>query len=157
MKVWAAAGAIFLMFEIYLAVRWFVSGNFKPTSPGPTPVPSFMKVTLVTIMVVGALATLAICWFMVVKPRRREGRLTTDGLFVIAFALLLWQDPLSNWLGPGFIYNAWMPNRGSWLGGVPGVVMPNAHRLAEPLPFADAYIWGTLGGVLVFNWLMKWM
>ena len=35
--------------------------------------------------------------------------------------------------------------------------MPNAHRLAEPLPFADAYIWGTLGGVLVFNWLMRWM
>jgi hypothetical protein len=47
----------------------------------------------------GLLAVVFFAVWFVVRPKRRDGRLSTDGLLCIGFALIWWQDPLLNYSG----------------------------------------------------------
>lgn len=38
-----------------------------------------------------------IVYYLIVRPWRRERRLTLDGMLVIGFASIYWQDPLANY------------------------------------------------------------
>lgn len=155
-RVWAVVGASFLVFATYVIVSWIFSDDFRPTDPGPTPVPTWMQAALITFMVGGGIAMLAGIWYFLIKPWRREGHLTTDGAFVITFILLYWQDPLSDFAGPNFSYNAWLPNMGSWLGQVPGVIFPQAGRIPEPyLMTGPVYLWWVGGMVVLASWAMR--
>jgi hypothetical protein len=114
-----------------------------------------MKVSMSALCVLGIAIEILLIWFILVKPWRRTGHITLDGMFLIAFQLLIWQDPLANWIGPFFTYNAWAWNRGNWMSDIPGMVMPNAYRLPEPLLLVGPmYVTGLFGLVLVTNWCM---
>ncbi len=155
-KYWALLGVLSLAFMAYLGLRWGLSSNFKRTPAGPTPLPTAMKVSLVTFTVFGWVVSLWMLWRYLVKPWRREGHITLDGLLIISFTLLVWQDPLSDWMGPGFTYNTWLPNWGSWLSVLPGKVFPQGGKLAEPpIITCPLYIWAGFGFVLVCNWVMR--
>jgi hypothetical protein len=132
---WAPIGVAFVLLEAYVLVAWVAKGQFKPTPPGPTPVPTYMKVVAAGWQWGGLAAFAAFVWFVMIRPWRRERRITLDGLFCIVFFLIYWQDPISNYFQTWFTYNSYFANFGSWASNLPGFVAPHGNRLAEP------YLW----------------
>jgi hypothetical protein len=131
--LWAATGALFLAFAAYLIIAWLVSGEAKRVPSGVTPVPGWMKVVLEIQQWGLFAAALVLIYFQVFRARRREGRIPVKGLVVISFALLWWSDPLYNYFVPGFNYNAYFINLGTWIGHVPGWQSPHPTSTPQPL------------------------
>jgi hypothetical protein len=151
-KVWAALGALVLAFEAYVLIRWVSGPNFRHVAAGPTPEPGWMHTAGSLWEIAGILATVGIVYGFVVRPWRREGRISTDGLLVCAFATLWFEDPLSAYTGHWFTYNANLVNWGSWAKDVPGWMSYGTpgHMLLEPMlliPFV--YVYFIMIGVLV--------
>lgn len=150
--IWAAIGAVVLAFETYVLVRWVSGPNLARVHPGPTKPPGWMKPVMVTWQIAGLFgAAFCVYWF-VVRPWRRERRLTVDGLLVIAFATLWFQDPLSAYFGHWFTYNTNLVNFGSWVSDVPGwqsYGKPGA-MIAEPIVLiAPVYVYFIMIGSLL--------
>src|SRR5206468_2919765 len=103
----------------YLFGSWILSGDATRTPAGPTPVPTWMKVVFHGWEIGGLFAFAAFLYFFLVRPWRKAGHLTLDGLFCVAFLSLYWQDPLLNYFQPWLTYNAALVNWGSWMGHVP--------------------------------------
>jgi Spirocyclase AveC-like len=141
---WAIVGAAFLAFTVYLIVAWVVGPYFRSVSPGPIQPPTWMKAVQVTWMALGIPLTGWVLWRFLVAPWRRDGRPTTDGLMALACLLLVVQDPWSSYVQHWFTYNAWLPNMGSWVNGIPGWIAygkPGA-QVPEPIlwsPFMYCY------------------
>jgi Spirocyclase AveC-like len=157
-KIWAFIGALILAFEVYVLIRWLAGPYFKHVSAGPTAEPGWMRTTENIWQVAGVLATIGIVYWFVVRPWRREGAPTTDGLLVCAFGTLWFEDPLSSYYGHWFTYNANLVNFGSWVKGVPGWMSYGSpgHMVLEPLliiPFV--YVYFIMIGVLVGCWAMR--
>lgn len=132
---WAALGVAFIVAQAAILIAWVSGPWFHHVSSGPTPVPTYMKVAMIAFQAILPIAGLAIIYLFVIRPWRRERRLTTYGLLVVAFSFLWWQDPLSAYGGEWFSYNAWQVNMGSWVHDVPGWLSPGtpAHQIAYPL------------------------
>ena len=130
---WAALGAGFLAFAAYLIISWIASGEPGRVGTGDTPVPTWMKVAL-SIQQYGLFAgMLALIWFKAVRPKMKTGSVPLDGLMVCSFALMWWSDPFYNYFSPGFNYNTYFINAGSWVGHAPGWMSPNATEIPQPL------------------------
>lgn len=130
---WAALGAAFFAFAAYLVISWVAAGEPHRVQPGPTPLPVAMRIAL-TIQQWGLFGgMLALIWFKTIRPRLRTGSFTFDGMMVLSFAILWWSDPLYNYFTPGFNYNAYFFNLGSWIGHVPGWMSPNPTEIPQPL------------------------
>lgn len=157
-KVWATIGAAILAFEAFVIVKWVTGPYFESVPTGPTPVPDWMKVSLIS-MQVGFTALWAwVVWHYVIRPWRRERRFTTEGLLCMALFVFAWfQDPLANYVAPVFTYNAYLVNVGSWLNEVPGVVTPGqpGAQLPEPLWTAAIYPGVILMATLLGTWVMR--
>jgi hypothetical protein len=132
---WAALGTAFIAAQAAILIAWVSGPWFHHVSPGPTPVPTYMKVAMTAFEVLLPIAGVTAIYLFVIRPWRRERRLTTDGLLVVAFSLLWWQDPLSAYGGEWFSYNAWQVNMGSWVHELPGWLSPGtpSHQIAYPL------------------------
>lgn len=132
---WAGVGAAALIAQLMLLAHWVFSPYFHHVDSGPTPVPTWMKIVLVGWQVALPIAGLTVIWWFVVRPWRRDRRLTTDGLLVCAFSTLWVQDPMSAYAGQWFTYNAWMVNMGSWVHSTPGWLAPGTpeNQIAYPL------------------------
>jgi len=157
-KVWAAAGGFVLAFIAYVLLRWVTGPFFKTVPSGPSDPPGWMKANLIFWQVVSPLAAVALIYWFVVRPWLRERQLGTDGVMIIAFSTLWFQDPLCNLSGSWVTYNTWMFNMGSWHANVPGSVTFAApgQMLAEPLlliPFLYVYFFwlACVGG----GWVMR--
>jgi hypothetical protein len=146
-KVWAAIGAFFLALGAYTIVSWMLSPDFRQIPAGPTPLPEFMRISLIVITAVGPLLTIAALWSFVISPWRLAGRATTGGMFLIALGLTFWLDGLGNWVLPHYTFNSWLFNQGNWVGQVPGVVNPRGANLAEPLLVNVPVYFYWVGGV----------
>ena len=115
-----------------------------------------MKFSLVAQQALAVPACAAFTYIFLVRPWRRERRLTLDGTLVLGCWLMYWQDPLVNYSANFEAYNAGFFNRGSWLSKVPGVLAPEAHRFAEPLLWAPLmYPVALFGMTIVANAVMR--
>lgn len=134
-KGWAALGAALLAFQAFVLVRWISGPYFKSVDPGPTPLPGWMKVALTFWQIVLPIAGLVILYWFVIRPWWRERRIGLDGLMVVAFLVLSFDDPLSAYIGHWYTYNAWQVNMGSWVNSLPGALTPGTpdHQVAYPL------------------------
>jgi hypothetical protein len=96
-------------------------------------------------------------WFLV-RPWRRDGRPSTDGLLCAAIFFLFFQDPLSSFTGHWFTYNMNLWQMGSWVNEIPGWMafgQPGAN-VGEPLVFTGAvYVWAFFGMVLLGSFIMR--
>jgi hypothetical protein len=141
---WAIAGAVVLAFEAFVLVRWVSGPNFKQVPAGSTPTPGWMQPVLDVWQIAGLLGALFCFYWFLVRPWHREHRMTLDGLLVIAFATLWFQDPLSAYFGHWFTYNTHLINFGSWVSDVPGwqsYGKPGA-MIAEPIVLiAPVYVY----------------
>lgn len=153
---WAALGFAFLAFAAYLIIAWLSSGEAHRVGTGPTPLPLWMKICL-SIQQWGLFAgLLALVWFKVIRPKLRTGAVPFDGMMIMSFALMWWSDPLYNYFSPGFNYNAYFVNLGSWIGHTPGWMSPNPEKTPQPLLWLPGvYTCAFFSMVLVVNWIFR--
>jgi hypothetical protein len=153
---WAALGGVFIAFQLYLYGRWIAAGNATPTKVGPTPLPHYMDVANVVHYVLGGAALAAALWYLLIRPWRRAGHITTDGLFLLAFVTCFWQDLAANYFRYWVIYNPGWVNLGSWYNFIPGWHGGHANLQPEPLAFfLPMYPTVGFGFIFVANHLMK--
>ena len=155
-KAWAAVGAAFLALQIYVYGAWIISGDATPTSTGGTPVPTWMKWSLhgQEAFCVGLLVFFF--YRFLYRPYRRDGKIGLDGLFVLAYPTLYWQDPLQNYIQPHATYNAEFVNLGAWTAHIPGWISPRSNLLAEPLLYAGPlYVIWIFGATVLACALMR--
>ena len=141
--VWGIIGALLLAMEFYVVGKWILSPYFVPTDPGPDPLPQSTWYLLRTMEVISTTSIFAMTWFLVIKPWRRDGRPSLDGILVVVWMNLFFQDPFLNYTSTQYYINSHLYNFGSWtLGAMPGWTSPNGNLLPEPLLlWFGAYGW----------------
>lgn len=154
---WAGVGAFFVALILYMWGTWLFSGHAVPTHTGSTPVPTSVKVAVHLQEVVFMVLAAIVFYRFLIKPWRREGRLTAEGMWIIAWlTAFMVQDPWINYTRPVFTYNAEMFNLGCPQCHVPGW---QASSIVAPEPiFWDVglYIFGLAGGVILCGHFMRW-
>jgi hypothetical protein len=157
-KMMAFGGLLVVLFISYVWGRWVTGPNFAPVPPGPTPAPGWMIFALRSFEIGGIALALFVLWRFVVRPWRRDGRPSTDGLLIIGFATVWFQDPFSTYYVNWFTYNTNLVNFGSWVQDVPGWVSYGGpgHTIAEPILFiGPSYVYFLFLGVVFGTWAMK--
>jgi hypothetical protein len=157
-QVWGTIGALALVFILIIWAKWITGPYFKEVPGGPTRQPTWMHdLQRVWQPLFAAIALGMLYWFLV-RPWRRDGRPSTDGLLIAAIAFLFFQDPLSSFTGHWFTYNSNLFNRGSWVNELPGWMAfgkPRAN-VPEPLVFTSAvYVWAFFGMTLTGSYIMR--
>jgi hypothetical protein len=118
--LWAAFGAAMLAVALYVWIRWIAGPYFKRVPAGPSHPPGWMKAVLVGGEIVLPLIAVGIVYWLLIRPWRRTGRVTTDGLLVVCFGLTWWQEPFSDYFNHWLTYSSYLFNRGSWAQELPG-------------------------------------
>jgi len=155
---WAAFGAVALAFIAFVVIKWVTGPYFKAVPSGPSEPPTWMDVALTTWQIVGVVVALSCLYWFVIRPWRRDGRPSTDGLLCIAFFILYFQDPLGNWFNHWFAYNTTLIQFGSWVNEIPGWMSYGepGTMLSEPLVFTGAfYVWAFFGLAVLGSWVMR--
>ena len=142
---WAWLGAAFAALNVWIYVRWLMAGDLWSTPTGIDDVPLKSIIAARTTEVLSVTLAIAAV-IVVVRQCRRERRLTFDAIFLIAWMLASWQDPLVNYLRPQFFYNAEFVNVGSWAPYIPGWASPLAGNFAHDILFTapTGYAWFVL-------------
>lgn len=156
--VWAVIGSLLLALQVYVWIRWITGPYFERVPTGASDPPMLMK-TILTIWTVALIIGLpvAVYWW-IIRPWRRERRITLDGILLVSMGLMFFQDPFLNYLNTWCTYNTWMFNRGSWTPYVPGWVSPEepGAQVSEPLLMnIPGYAWGVLLITIVVCWFMR--
>jgi hypothetical protein len=151
-------GGLILAFQAYTVINWVSGPYFVRVPQGPSELPTWMKIELILWQVLSIPAALALIYFFVVRPWRREGRVGVDGLIAIAAISVSWHDPISAYAQPWFTYNSYMVNFGSWVAGVPGMSAFHAPgaMVVEPIFFINsAYVYIFVGVAAFGAWVMR--
>jgi hypothetical protein len=157
-QLWAVLGGAILAFQLYVWIRWISGPNFERVPPGPSDPPTYMKAILVTWTVVIIVGLPISLYYFIVRPWRRERRITLDGMLLVACGLLFFQDPLLNYFNTWSTYNTWMWNRGSWVQDIPGWQSYGepGRMMAEPILMnAPGYSFGVLLCTMFGCWVMR--
>jgi Spirocyclase AveC-like len=157
-RIWAAIGGAILAFQLYVWIRWMTGPYFVRVPKGPSDPPTLMKVVLITWTAVIVLGLPVGVYYFIIRPWRRERRITTDGMLLVACGLLFFQDPLLNYINTWSTYNNWMFNRGSWVKNIPGWQSYGepGRMMAEPLLMnAPGYSYGVLLCTILGCWVMR--
>jgi hypothetical protein len=139
-KIWAGIGAVLVAFIAYVLISWISGPYFKEVPSGPSNATGLIGFSVVFWQIITIPAMLGFWYWFIIRPWRREGSVGPDGIFVIGFSLMWFQDPLSSAWQHWFVYNTEMVNFGSWLNSVPGVTAfgaPGAMS-SEPILFTPA-------------------
>jgi hypothetical protein len=156
-KLWATAGGALLALQLYVWIRWITGPYFTRVPGGPTDPPVYMKVFLTFDGVLVCVGLPIAIWWFIVRPWRRERRITLDGILLVSMGLMFFQDPLLNYFNTWCTYNTWLWNRGSWSSDIPGWVSPEGpgRQVAEPLLInAPGYAAGVLMITIFGCWVM---
>jgi hypothetical protein len=155
-KAWALVGVIFLAVEFWAVGAWLLSGDAKRTPSGPTPVPGWMEASaqLWTVLTVAGMC--CFLYFFLIRPWRRQGGITLDGMLCITFLFLSLQDPILNYFQVWYTYSAVFFNLGNWAHHFPGWLSPRGEVFAEPILWAaPTYITVLLAWVMICCEVMR--
>jgi hypothetical protein len=157
-RVWAAVGVAFLALQGWIYGSWLLSGDAVSRGTGPTPVPGWMQAAIRIFEVGSIVGIVAFLWLFLIRPWRRAGHITLDGMFTLAFLTMFWQDPLMNLFNTWFTYNASFVAVGSWAPHIPGYFSPQGNLLPQSVVmFLPAYAYGMFGQVLLVGLLLRRM
>lgn len=152
-RLWAGVGALAVLVQLWVWVRFLVSGPHQLTRYRDPHSAAHLWAVLFEI----ALAVVVVLTVgLTARGALRVGRLTTNARLLIAFASIIWLDPLLNYLRPGFYFNANLVNVRSWVEYIPGQLAPHANL--TPVPYlwvATAYVGYFLPVVLLNVALMR--
>ncbi|WP_194827905.1 spirocyclase AveC family protein [Nocardia sp. XZ_19_231] len=156
--IWAIIGSLLLALQVYVWIRWITGPYFERVPTGASDPPMLMK-TILTIWTAAIIIGLPIAvYWWIIRPWRRERRITLDGILLVSMGLMFFQDPFLNYLNTWCTYNTWLFNRGSWTPYVPGWVSPEepGAQVAEPLLMnIPGYAWGVLLITIGVCWFMR--
>jgi hypothetical protein len=154
---WAGLGVCFIAIEAVAVFRWIATGQDKSTPVGPSKVPTWMKWELNTFEAVGLVALVAFLYYFLIRPWRREGHITTDGLLCVVFFLFIpWQDTGLNYFQTWSTYNSYLINRGAWDTHILGWLSPHSNLTPEPLVWVvPIYLYCVLGGAILGCGVMR--
>jgi len=130
---WAAAGVFFIGLEAWIFWQWYASGDMRFVNPGKTEIETWMYLMIVMNDIFWYLCILTVAWVFVIGPKLRTGKFSFDGLFVLSFATLWWQDPIFGFGSQGWSYSTTSINLGSWACHIPGWQSPGGCNVSEPL------------------------
>ncbi len=153
-----SSAAAILVFQLYVWIRWISGPNFERVPAGVSDPPTLMKVILSTWTAVILIGFPISIYYFIVRPWRRERRITLDGMLLVAMGLMFFQDPLLNYFNTWSTYNTWMWNRGSWVQDIPGWQSHGepGRMMAEPLLMnAPGYSFGVLLCTILGCWVMR--
>jgi hypothetical protein len=157
-KWWATLGAVLVVLIAYVLIKWVTGPYFKHVAPGPTQPPGWMHAELLAWQILSIPAALGVIYWFVARPWLRERRIGVDGILVIGFSLMWFQDPLSSATNHWFVYNTTLVNFGSWANSVPGFAGwgTPGHMTSEPILFTPAaYIYIMTVGMFLGCWSMR--
>jgi hypothetical protein len=156
-KWWVAAGSLHFTVAAYILVRWLTSGQVHRTHPGPTPMPDSVRIAVDIATWASPALGLGIVYWFLVRPLIQRRGLTTEGMLLIACLCLYFPyDIVNDYTANLFQYNSHFWNAGSWLGAIPGTLLPNAYKVPEPIFFMlPAYAWGVFAPAMVGAWCMR--
>ena len=144
--LWASIGTVLLGINGYAMLRWITGPNFKPAPLGDAVIPAGELTALYVFQGLSIIAALLFFWFSLIKPWRRNGSVSWDGLMVIAFFTMWVWDPLTNAINHTWWYNGYLFNMSSWANFLPGWSSPNGGNFVEPIfLMGPCYIWFFLG------------
>jgi hypothetical protein len=155
--LFAAVGAVFLLFEIWTITAWLVDDGWPHQV---TQYRNSHEVSWWAARVYESLAGVVGVSVLVYLVRScvRARRLTFDAQFCIATALLYFGDPYANWAQPLFYYSSNWVNVANWCGHDPFVVNPDCGRLPEPILFVGTiYVFGLLAFAMAITKLVHWI
>jgi hypothetical protein len=133
-KLWATVGALLLALEVYLLGKWMLGPGFERVPSGPSDPPLWMKAVLNGVQGLGLVVMVALFWFLIVRPWRRDRRVTIDGIFCAVVFVCSPYDPLSNYFGHWLTYNSYMLNFGSIMTALPGRLAVNGPGATQAWP-----------------------
>ncbi|MDB5970052.1 MAG: hypothetical protein JWQ90_2502 [Hydrocarboniphaga sp.] len=136
---WAGAGVFCWLLQLYIFGSWWYYGDMKRVPPGPTPVPQWMDLAQTANTWFWGAAIVVTLYWWVFKPLFKTGKMSVDGIFLLGFWAIWWQDALPNYNNLPFNYNSAMFNLGSWSCHIPGWQSPGGCLLAEPLAWDLAF------------------
>ncbi|BBZ36204.1 spirocyclase AveC family protein [Mycolicibacterium confluentis] len=138
--VWLARlGAVFVVFQMYVYLRWIFSDKFTPAPNGPDEIPG-STMAWIRFWEIGCLVLgVGLFWF-IIRKMRREREFPTLGVFVLAWLLAAWQDVGVNAVRPVFGYNGGFFNMGTWGEFIPGWVEKGAENPQPIIYFLASYI-----------------
>src|SRR6516165_3581369 len=144
-KAWAVFGGVCVVVIVFIWGKWLLGPYTQTVPSGPSDPPTWMKSVLIGGQIVVFSAALGAVYWLLIRPWRRERRLTTDGILCVAFFFCVFQDPLTNWFSPWITYNSYLVNFGSWTHDIPGwlsFAKPGAQA-PEPVlwPFLYICVW----------------
>jgi hypothetical protein len=155
---WAGIGAAFVALMTYVFASWMLSDDFRHIGTGVTPVPTYMEIAARAQEGIGIVGMLAVLYFVVWRPYRRDGRLSLDALFVLAMGWCWWQDPLYSYVTQSFNYTSVTLNMGGWAEHIPGWQSPHGANIPQPLLWdLSFYVFAMAGGAIgAAALLRKW-
>lgn len=155
---WAAVGGVLLVVELFFLAKWVTGPRFTPTVSGPDSPPQWMEWCFAIGQVAFPLMALVALYWFIVRPWRREQRVTTDGLICIAALLAAPWDSLSTYGNYWFTYNSALVDFGSPVGELPGVVTPRLPGVSEAYPILMTpafYVFAFIGIAMLGCALMR--
>ncbi len=157
--LWAIAGAVFLIVQIYAYGSWIASDHFRAVPVGTDPIP---QISLIGVRIYEVLSIVMLVpvlfWFFRGIVQTRE--ISTLRLLMIGWLSAYWLDPWLNFLRPMFTYNAYMFNRGCWCEFIPFWQAAGGRYIPEPLLIdAPSYFYTfastALGGYQAMKWAKR--
>lgn len=159
-KWWAAGGAIILSLMTFSFSRWFLGGHAHPVSTGAAEAPTFM-VVVARMLEIGFSSWGLICIYLyIIRPWRRERRLTADGVMLISLgSVWFFADPIANYFRITYLYNSVFVNLGCPQCYLPGF-QARMEGYVEPALFAGTWYIGmfvtvTLIGCRIVAWYRR--
>jgi hypothetical protein len=117
--------------------RWILGAGFTATRPGASPIGSGMVALFVAIQIAVPVAALLVLGLVVVRPWRREGAMTTEGMIAISCGCLFFWDMNMDYTSVSLLYNSYLFNMGVGERRVSGLDEPERQpsaRAAARLP-----------------------
>ncbi|HZU46617.1 MAG TPA: DUF5135 domain-containing protein, partial [Mycobacterium sp.] len=82
-RIWAIIGGAILTFQLYVWIRWITGPYFVRVPTGPSDPPMLMKAILMTWTTVIVVGLPVGIYYFIVRPWRRERRITLDGMLLV--------------------------------------------------------------------------
>jgi hypothetical protein len=140
--VWASLGLAFVLLQAWIWVSFFASGPEQLTRYRDSSLPAWKWAKAFEVIQVGWLVgTVTVVGREVVRQRR----MTRNAMLLVAFASVVWIDPLLNYLRPGFYFTSNYINVESWVSHIPGQLAP--YSSLTPVPWV--WVVGTYVGMFL--------
>ena len=155
--IWAGVGAVFIAFELFVIGRWLTGPHFGRPPVDTGSVPDLTRNVIQITQIISPVVTIVIVIRFLILPWITNRRITFDGMLLIAWFGLWFQDPMGNLLTTQLYYSSAWYSLGSWtLGSTPGWISPAGNHLPEPiLVMGFGYLWLGVSSSVFASWAMR--